>query len=239
MRLVTQTPLSSTAPAAETVGATAVVGVESAAARGDHRHEMLGSSPPSTQTFPSTAAGGASGAPARADHVHGMPGSWTALAAGTLGAVSALNITGLTGYRRLHLIVCTDGPGVAGGAPTLQVNGLTDAQYNTQRIQISNATLSGVTSNGGTSFALCGAPTTTGQTLYDILVACNIAGTGAILANWRVTGAAAANVSQSVSAVGFGDYLTGKSDLTAIKIAAFTQTITTGEYVLLGSKDVA
>lgn len=90
----TNTPLSAVAPAAETVGVTAVIGVSTSAARADHRHALPGLATTSTDGFMSAAD------KVKVDASTGL--ALSAVAPAALGAAAAVGV-GTVAARSDHV----------------------------------------------------------------------------------------------------------------------------------------
>lgn len=115
--------LSSSTPAAETIGAAGAVGVGTTPARSDHVHAFPAAAAPGNSAVGDTAAAGSAGTLARSDHVHGREAFGAVTAQTTYGAASG-NGSASTVARSDH----------THGTPALGTTGTTAAAGNDTRI---------------------------------------------------------------------------------------------------------
>lgn len=196
----------------------------------------LATAAPDVITFPNAQAVGVSVLAARSDHAHLTPSTWTKVAAGVLGAVASLNLTGLSGYKRYRLHIHYRHGGGAGQVTLKLNNGASNLAIFTH-----NATgvITGVMTATGATCNLGGAAqaSNAGVGCLDLLVTHDDQSsdqTGFLFAISR-TGQGANNMMQ---ATGGGCEQTAVASITEMLIA-FGLTITDGNYAIYGSLDVS
>jgi hypothetical protein len=162
---------------------------------------------------------------------------WQKVQAGNLGAVSSLSLTGLTGYLRYHLELTVRGTG--GQMPlTMTLNGDTSSNYHAQAFNITNATVTGVSTAAAANVTLI--PSNGGGTNNMILLGLDVQHDAQASFNigFRWQGSSVCTTAaSSVGRQGGGQLNVSVASITAIALT-FNAAITGGTYILYGSKEI-
>lgn len=221
MRNTTQpTPLSLGAPGTITNPQVASAGVATSALRSDAKFGIPNPATPATLTFAGSSANGAGTGFAPDTHVHGVPDTWHLVASGNLGAVSSLDVPGLTGFKHYRLELFGQTAAQVIGNVTATINGLTAANYGHQFQKVANgaATAAGTAGNANWPLATSLSGGTVNVMALILEVFHDDQASSPVGCLWHLAQIAAAAIS-SGQTVGGGIYNANVATITEITVA--------------------